>query len=314
MRVITLLLAISMLFACSKQEAYFQGYIEGELTYMASPASGELIELVVQRGDEVRATQLLFRLDPQPHQAMYTEAQQKLTRAQANLADLQKGKRPTEIAAVQASLEQAEAELTLAELTYERNKVLYAKQVVQKQILDEANAAYLAKQETVERIRAELATARQGAREDQIRIAEAELAAAQAALQQAEWWLSQKQVKAPVNAQVVDTFFRVGEQVAANQAVLSLLAPQDVSVIFFIPENLLSKLHTGMQITIDCDACEKTYPGNVAFISPQQEYTPPIIYSRESRQKLVYRIKAALPHEVAKQFNPGQPVDITVRF
>lgn len=139
-----------------------------------------------------------------------------------------------------------------------------------------------------------------------------QLESAKRALTQAEWSLQQKAMHAPVSGFVFDTFYRVGEKVAANQPVLALLTLDNIRVLFYIPEKKLSSIRIGQTIHFNCDGCQKTYSAKINYISSEAEYTPPIIYSADTRYNLVYLVRADLPPEIAKLFHPGQPLDITL--
>jgi HlyD family secretion protein len=159
-------------------------------------------------------------------------------------------------------------------------------------------------------LRAELATARLPAREDEIRAARAAVAAARATLDQANWRLEQKSVTAPVSGLVADTLFVKGEWVPAGAPVVTLLPPPNIKVRFFVPEPVLGAVQEGQRLVINCDGCSPDIPARVTFISPQAEYTPPVIYSKESRAKLVYLVEARPAPQDAVKLHPGQPVDV----
>ncbi len=137
-----------------------------------------------------------------------------------------------------------------------------------------------------------------------------QLAAYQSQLIQTQWALNQKTMSAPVNGYVFDTFYRLGEKVAANHPVLAILAPENIKVLFYIPETQLSQIKLGEQITFSCDSCTNKTAATISYISPQAEYTPPIIYSKDTRYKLVYLIRASMPVNIAQNFHPGQPIDV----
>jgi HlyD family secretion protein len=136
------------------------------------------------------------------------------------------------------------------------------------------------------------------------------VAQARAAVAQAEWQVSQRHVVAPVAALVADTFARPGETIAAGVPIVSLLPPQNILVRFFVPETELATLHVGDRMAISCDNCASGLTAAITFISPQPEYTPPVIYSESNREKLVYLIEAHPTPEQAVQLKPGQPVDV----
>ncbi len=139
-----------------------------------------------------------------------------------------------------------------------------------------------------------------------------QLESAQRALTQAQWALNQKAMHAPASGYVFDTFYRIGEKVAVNQPVLALLTPDNIRVLFYIPETKLSTLHLGQVIHFTCDGCQQSYTARINYISSEAEYTPPIIYSADTRYNLVYLVRADLPAAIAKNFHPGQPLDITL--
>lgn len=98
--------------------------------------------------------------------------------------------------------------------------------------------------------------------------------------------------------------------VAAGTPVVSLLPPANIFVRFFIPEPALSSLHYGDVVALACDGCPAGLSATVSFISPQAEYTPPVIYSESSRAKLVFLIEAHPPSDQASLLNPGQPIEV----
>jgi HlyD family secretion protein len=152
--------------------------------------------------------------------------------------------------------------------------------------------------------------AREAARPQEIAAAEAGAAAAQAALAQSRWRELQTAQVAPTAATVFDTLYRVGEQVPANAPVVVLLPPDNLKLRFFVPEPVLGKVAVGQTVAVTCDGCPSGLQAKVSFVSPQAEFTPPVIYSNESRAKLVFMVEA-VPAEAARAaFKPGQPVQV----
>jgi HlyD family secretion protein len=147
-------------------------------------------------------------------------------------------------------------------------------------------------------------------REYEIAAQRAMVAQARAGLAQTQWQVDQRHVTAPVAALVSDTYARPGETINAGNPVVSLLPPQNILVRFFVPETELATLHTGDRLSISCDSCAPDLTAAITFISPQPEYTPPVIYSESNREKLVYLIEAHPPPGLAAQLKPGQPVDV----
>jgi len=127
---------------------------------------------------------------------------------------------------------------------------------------------------------------------------------------QAEWNFNQKRQAAPQAGFVYDTLFRQGEWVAAGKPVVALLPPQNIKVRAFVPETQIGSIHYGDTTRVTVDGVPDPFIGKVSYISPHAEYTPPVIYSRESRAKLVFMIESVFDPGVSASLHPGQPVDV----
>lgn len=287
-----------------------QGYMEGQYTFIASPAGGKVLSLDVHRGQTIEAGAKLFSLDPQPEADTAAQTQSNLAQARATLANLQKGARPTEIQAIEAQLSQAQSKLKLSETQFRRRKKLYAEKAIPESEYDSYHTAYLADKASVENIQAQLATARLGARADEIVAAAKAVQAAEDKLSQAQWLVEQKTQFAPTGAFVFDTLYTLGEYAPAGSPVVQLLAPGDVKLRFFIPEPDISGVKIGQKVGFGCDGCAKGMTATINYISPQVEYTPPVIYSVKARSKLVFMVEAKPDGDLAKALHPGQPVDV----
>lgn len=309
----TLLVIICSISGCRNGDNLtLQGYIEGRLIYISSQNSGALTLLPVERGDMIHNNQLLFQLDLNPQLSSAHEALANLNAAKAKLANLEKGKRPSELAAIQAQEEQVIPQITFASKTLQRYQHLYEKKALEKAKVDEAESNYKNLTSRLIELQENLITAKSQARADEIAAAKAEVNAAAEVLHQAAWQLRQKTIIAPTEGEIYDTYYRLGEVVPATHPVLSILTPQNIYAIFFVPEEQLSSIKIGQKISMTCDSCKQPTQASIYFISPKAEYTPPIIYSEKSRSKLIYRVEAKIPIQEAKRFHPGQP--ITVRL
>ncbi|MGE5294786.1 MAG: HlyD family secretion protein [Solirubrobacterales bacterium] len=287
-----------------------QGYVEGEYVYVSSSVAGTLRTLHVARGASVNADEPLFELEGTPQVAARDEAAQRLAQARASLEDLTKGKRPSEIEAIAAQLQQARAALDLAEKEFVRQEGLLSDNATTPQELDRARSTRDQARQQVAQLDAELKTAELGARSDQITAAEANVRAMEAALAKGEWDLSQTRQAAPQAGLVFDTLYRPGEWVAAGRPVVALLPPANIKVRAFVSETRLGAIHSGNGVRVYVDGVPDPVVGRVSYISPKAEYTPPVIYSRSSRSKLVFLVEAVFDPNVAAGLHPGQPVDV----
>lgn len=279
---------------------------------VASPLSGSLIQLNVTRGEQVTKGSTLFSLEQNYEIAAVKQHFFELERAQKNLANLEKGKRPSELASIKARLLQAKASSQLAYIEYKRRVRLIKEKTISQEELDRAKSDYEQKDQQVREINAELTTARLGARDDEIQAAAANVLKSQAALEQAQWNQDQKTQVAPVSGVVFDTLYRVGEWVGPGNPIVTLLPPQNIEVRFFIPESLLGDLSMGQEVHVHYDGIQDPIQAHIIFISPTAEYNPPVIYSSENRAKLVFMIKAKSSLEDATRLHPGQPVDVRI--
>ena len=309
---LTQVLLLSLAACSSEPTDRFQGYVEGEYVQVASPLGGTLTTLSVIRGQQVAEGDPLFILDQTFEQAAVNDATHGLQRAKDNLANLEKGSRPSEIATIEARLRQARTTAALAKIEYERRKKLIAEQTISQEELDRARTEYNQQHHAVSEIEAELATARLGGRSDEVRAASAEVQQAAAKLDQALWNLNQKSKAAPAGGEIFDTLYRAGEWVAAGRPVVSLLPPGNIEVRFFVPETVVARLRVGQEARIILDGTSEPVAAAIYYISPSAEYTPPVIYSSESRAKLVFMVRARPSAQDAPRLHPGQPVDVEV--
>jgi HlyD family secretion protein len=288
-----------------------QGYVEGEFVYIASPLAGALESLSIQRGEHVKTGALLFVLESTPERAARDEVERRLGQARANLEDVKKGRRPSEIASVEAQLKQARAALTFSEKELVRQaELMRIPGATAAQEFERARSMRDQNRQRVAQLEAELKTARLGSRGDQIVAAESNVRALEAALTKAEWEFSQKRQTAPQAGLIFDRLYREGEWVSAGHPVVVLLPPQNIKVRAFVPEKQIGTIHPGHSVRISVDGVPEPFIGTVSFISPQAEYTPPVIYSQDSRDKLVFMIEVVVDPTIAVNLHPGQPVDV----
>jgi HlyD family secretion protein len=287
-----------------------QGYVEGEFVYIASPLAGTVETLSVERGAKVKAGDSLFALDPEPEQSARGEADRRLAQGRAQLEDAKKGRRAPEIEAIDQQLGQARAASVLSAATFARQEKLYQSGASAANEFDAARAARDQDRHRVSQLEADLQMAALGSRDDQIAAAAANVRALEAALAKADWNLSQKWQAAPQAGLVFDTLYRQGEWVAAGRPIISMLPPANIKVRAFVPETRIGKIQLGASARVQVDGVSEPFAGKVSFISPQAEYTPPVIYSQESRGKLVFMIELRFDPAAAAKLHPGQPVDV----
>lgn len=301
-----------LLAACDQPpKDVWQGYVEAEFTFVAPLTAGRITALNVTRGDQVKAGQMVFALENDAETAARNQAQAELAQAESDLADLQKGGRPEDLAIIQAQSDEARASLALSVPRLERRQKMVKGSIIGEEELDEAKSSILADRGNIAEYEARLAEAKLPSRIDQIAAAEAAVEARRAALANADWQLSKRQEVAPADARVEDVFYRLGETAAAAAPVVSLLAPEQVKLRFFVPEPDLAKLAVGQRVGVSCDGCAANLTATIRFIARRAEFTPPVIYSLTRREKLVFMVEAT-PDDLSQSWHPGLPIDIHI--
>jgi HlyD family secretion protein len=303
-----------LLCGCSSDKpSTYQGYVEGEYVHVASPVGGRLERLMVQRGQTIDAKAALFKLEADEETAAKQQADEQLKAAQAQLADLRVGRRSPELEVVRAQLAQAQAAEEQAAQQLKRDQASYEIGGIARAQLDDSRSNLALKTARVRELAGQVQVSRLPAREAQIRAQDAQVAAARALSSQLAWRLNQKQVVAAQAGLVVDTLYREGEWVPAGSPVVRLLPPQQVKARFFVPEAVVGGIKPGRNVVLHCDGCAADVQATVSYIANAPEYTPPVIYSNETRAKLVFMVEARPAAQNMQALQPGQPVTVTLQ-
>lgn len=300
---------------CEKKTATrYQGYAEGEFVLVAAASAGRLEKRWVQRGQEVAGGAPLFTLEQENEKSARREAEAQLQAAGARFANLTVGRRAPEIDAALAAEAQADAARRLSLLQLGRQEKLFAAGYIAREQLDEVRSAHETNTARLAEAKAQLRTALQSlGRDKEIEAARSEIEAARAAVSQSNWRLEQRAVSGPEKALVHDTFYSEGEWVQAGSPVVSLLPPRNIKLRFFVPEAVLGALKIGQPLRATCDGCGAAIAAKITYLSIQPEYTPPVIYSRDQRTRLVFLVEAVPAPADAVRLHPGQPVDIELQ-
>lgn len=290
----------------------WQGYVDADFVKVAPTQQGLLTALAVHRGEMVQAGAPLFSQDDTYDRAARDEAAGKLAQAEAQLKNLETASRETEIAQAQADLADAVATRQRDEKDLARAEALVKTSAGTRQQLDQAQANALSAAAHVAAATAKLDQMRSPTgRAQEIAAQRAVVEQMRAQLTEAAWRLAQRHVDAPVNALVADIYAWPGETVGAGTPVVSLLPAANILIRFFVPEPALPHVKPGERLAVSCDTCPPHLAARVSFISPQAEYTPPVIFSEQTRDKLVYLIEARPADPGRFVLKPGQPVTVT---
>jgi HlyD family secretion protein len=262
--------------SCEQQiELRFPGYVEGKYTYISVNFPGILTEMHVTKGDQVKVGDLLLTIVKQPESDDFSAQENRLKESQ----ELAKGaKKDYDL----------QDDLVKQRIRLEKRRAITT---------DELNAT---------KDKRSIAYSNWLAKKNNIAVQEANL-------RKAQWALNQKTIHSPVSGLVFDTYFTKGELIGYGIPVLSLIDSSAIRVYFYVPETILHKLKLKQTVNVTCDSCSKAIKAEIVYISPDAEYTPPVIYSNDVRTKLVYRIEA-IP-QVSKPYDElhlGQPTTVTL--
>jgi len=277
------------------------GYLEGDALYLSSPIAGAVTAIGVVDGQRVAPGVPLFAIDSKILAAQRDEARAQLGANQAQAQGAQ-----AEVRRIRADLTAIRIQAALAARDAARYAPLTADRsgAVSDQEADRARSS-------AENAAAQVKAALEAVRNAQSTAASvvAGVQRARATLAEAQSRLEQLSVRAPAAGRVDRVFDQIGEWVGPNQPIISLIPDDRVKVRFFAPEDDIALYPVGARVRFHCDSCGQDRAASISYVSPQPEFTPPIIYSRKTRDRLVFLIEAR-PDD-PKGLNPGQPVDVT---
>ena len=273
------------------------GYIEGEALYLAPPISGTVTAASVVRGQRVAAGAPVFSIDARTFTAQRAQALAELDQAHAQLAAAEstEQQQAANLAAAQAQAENAIRDA--ARYTHSSDAAVSRQEVDRAQTA--ASTARAQRDSAADMIKGALA---------QVAVATAAVGHARAVGNEAQVRLDQLMVRAPADGRIEEVFFQAGEWAPANQPIVSLIPDGKVKLKFYVPEAQMALYRLGRTIRFNCDSCAGIQTAAISYVSPRPEYTPPVIYSLKSRDRMVFLVEA-LPAN-AQSLPPGLPVDV----
>lgn len=288
----------------------YNGYVEARYVYASAVSAGPIETVSVREGETVLAGDLLFRLRSEQQLALLQGAEARVAAAEAGLKNLTTGSRADELDVIQASLQKAQADMGLARDSATRSEKLFKEGLVPQSKLDQDRATLASAEAAVRQLEAQLKVAELPARSEQQVEAEANLAAAHADAEKANADLADRSITAPAAGRIERVYFDAGEIVAAGTPVISILPEGALKVKFYVPEAARAGFALGDQLAVSCDGCPDGLTARVSFFASDPQFTPPVIYSRDERQRLSYLVEATLD---GASLHPGQPVTVERR-
>jgi HlyD family secretion protein len=309
MELICALPVLASLFgACEPSPGIAVGYVEGDYVLITPIEAAQIETVEIERGDRVETGEVLARLERRDAEISVAQARAALAQAESQVADLLVGKRPEEIDAIRASLNSARAQAVEARRVLDRQKDLLDQGITSQANYDTAETSLELAEAKVTELEANLTVAQLPARPDTIAAARAAVEQARAAHENAKWRLGKRTVQSPVDGRVFDIIRNPGETAGPQAPIVSVLPDGATKLRLYIPEPVLADIDIGTKLSVRCDGCDPDMHATVYYIADEPEFTPPVIYSLDNRQKLEYLVEA-LPDPNARALKPGQIVD-----
>ncbi len=298
---------IAGLFAACQTPPLATGYVEGEYVVVAPLATARILDIPVRLGERVEKDALLVRIDDADARITLAATEAALGRAESELANMEEGSRAAELAVMEASAVSARANARRTKTEAARQKRLLSERASSQAEYDAAEAAASMAEAAVTEAEARLAVARLPAREYQIKAAHAAVREATANRDAARWAMDQRQLLAPADGTVTDIMRHAGEVAGPSMPVLAFLPYDAIKLRLYVGQGDLASIGTDTKLSVSCDGCPPL-SAVVTSIADEAEFTPPVIYSRDARQKLVYRIEAR--PDTGSKLKPGQIVEV----
>ena len=271
---IILISILIVLSGCKHRGSQYNGYIDADLTYLSSDFAGRLSHLLVHRGETVRTHQPLFVLEQ-------TSEHYSVEISELNHQNLL------------AQRQQLVDQMTYDEINYHRTATMRKDNAARQNDLD-------------------VATKDLNVLKNQLAAIDAQIKSSIIDTKNQEWHLKRKANQATDQGFIFDTYYTQGEYVQAGQPIVSLITNKNIKVIFYAPEKDLQQLQLNKKLVLSNIGQNTALTATISYISNKAQYTPPIIYSRENRQELIFRIEARLDNPDLSRIHLGQPVSLEI--
>jgi len=286
--------------------APLQGVIELEETTIGFELGGRLTELFVHEGDTVEAGALLARIDDGLEKSSRDAQASQVEVAKQQASAVKAGARGEEVSSLQSRVAAARASEALLQKQVERERTLVAKGAIAQASLDDVEAQLARATAEREALDHNLKLLRQGARREDVSVADARAQAATAALEMNDARLVRHELRAPIRASVLDVNFEQGEVVGAAAPVVTLADPQRPYVDIFVPQAEIARVFLGQAATVKIDALSQELGGKVEHIARRTEFTPRYLFSEKERATLVVRVRIRIA-DPKEQLRAGVP-------
>ncbi len=289
------------------------GTIEADDVRVASTVGGRVAEVLAREGERVEAGDVLLRFDTTDLELQVEQARAAVRAATATLEMARNGARAEDVAAAEEMLRQARAGEAAAAADLERVRGLVSEGAAPTKQGEDAETRHTVAASQMRAAQVQLDKVLRGARPEELEMAAAGLQQAEAALALAEQRLADCEVTAPRAGTVVHRLVEPGEVAGPGGTLMVLQDLDTVRLTVFVPEDDVGRVRLGAPVDVAIDSVpDRTFPGRVARVRQQAEFTPKNVQTRDERVKLVFGVEVELdnPEGILK---PGLPADAVFR-
>lgn len=270
------------------------------------------MQILQEEGNRVNAGDTLMIIDPETYHLQLNQAEAQRDLAKSKYDMLKKGARSEDKSQASETLKQAEANYESAKTDFERLENLFENRSVTKKQYDDAKTRLTIAEAQLNSAKQNLKKIENFARPEELGQAKAAFNAADANVKLLQKRVNDCYVLSPIDGQIVKNFVEIGETVNPHSSLVKVSNQSEVEVVVYIQETDLGKVKLGQKAEIFSDSYEeKSYEGRVTYISPEAEFTPKNIQTKEERTKLVFAVKIKAPNP-NYELKAGMPVDAVI--
>lgn len=284
------------------------GTIECTQVLVAPQVAGRIARLHAREGMALRAGEVVAQLDAADYELRRAEAEASLSYAQAQFDLVTAGSRDEDIQRAKAQVREAEAMSRAAESDRKRIEEVFEKGSATLKQRDDSRAGADRAAAALDAAQQQLARLTRGSRQEEIRMAQAQLDLAKARLALAAKAIADCTVRAPMDGTVTTRVREEGEVVGVGMPLVTLSRLDEVWLTLFVDETRLAAVKVGQPAWVMVDGSDRRIEGKVTFVSPEAEFTPRNVQTREERAKLVYRVRVTVSNS-DRMLKPGMPAD-----
>lgn len=290
------------------------GNIEAHESLVSFKVSGRIIELPVDEGMNMKAGDLLARLDDDDYRQQVAEDESAIRVRDRQLALGMAGSRPQDIQAAKLAVFDAQADLDQKKKDFARYDALYEKDEIPGQTRDQAATNVIRAQATYDRAAQVYNELVEGTRQEELAVEHSNVHQADQNLQMSRLRLSYTVLRAPFTGVVLVRQAELGEVVSSGTPIVTLADVDHLWVRVYAPETDLGKVRWGQTVDVRTDTYpNKVYHGRVSFVSSEAEFTPKSVQTEKERVTLVYRVKVDVENP-NRELKPGMPADTLIKL